>query len=189
MAEYVKPPILVLLEKIDLLFIWTRFFYPRVKGIKNFYLFFYFFPQKILRINGSAWWPMHFTSRILYTKRVKLGYNSFPGLSQGGYIQARNGIEIGHNLRMGPNVGLVSSNHDIDDYDQWLKTDPIIIGDNVWIGMNSVVMPGITIGDNVVIGANSVVNKDIPANSIAVGNPCKVIKEKSAYKGKDYSTL
>ena len=53
----------------------------------------------------------------------------------------------------------------------------IKIGNNVWIGGNVVVLPGVTIGDNVTIGAGSVVNKDIESNSIAVGNPCKVIKK------------
>ena len=53
---------------------------------------------------------------------------------------------------------------------------PIKVGNNVWIGGNVVVLPGVTIGDNVVIGAGSIVNKSIPPNSVAVGNPCKVIK-------------
>ena len=90
---------------------------------------------------------------------------------------------------MGPGVGLISANHDINDYDKWIKTNPIEIGNNVWIGMNSVVMPSVIIGDNVVIGANAVVTSDIPSNSIAVGNPCKVIKLKPPYTGKDYSLL
>ena len=54
---------------------------------------------------------------------------------------------------------------------------PVTIGNNVWIGANSVVLPGVTIGDNSVIGAGSVVTKDIPANVVAVGNPCKVMRE------------
>ena len=54
---------------------------------------------------------------------------------------------------------------------------PIKIGNNVWIGGNVIVLPGVNIGDNVVIGAGSVVNKDIPSNSMAVGIPCKVIKK------------
>jgi len=90
---------------------------------------------------------------------------------------------------MGPNVGLISSNHDHHDYDKWTVTGPIRLGSNVWIGMNSVIMPGVSIGDNVVIGANSVVSHDIPSNSIAVGNPCKKIKEKGPYMGKDYSKI
>ncbi len=54
---------------------------------------------------------------------------------------------------------------------------PITIGDNVWIGAHTCVLPGVTIGDNCVIGAGSVVNKDIPARSLAAGNPCRVIRE------------
>ncbi len=53
---------------------------------------------------------------------------------------------------------------------------PITVGDNVWIGGNAVILPGVTIGRNSVIGAGSVVTKDIPDNVVAVGNPCKVIK-------------
>ena len=57
---------------------------------------------------------------------------------------------------------------------EWAES--VIIGDNVWIGGSVTILPGVTIGDNVTIGAGSVVTKDIPSNSIAVGNPCKVIK-------------
>jgi acetyltransferase-like isoleucine patch superfamily enzyme len=104
-------------------------------------------------------------------------------------IQAINLTQIGNNVRLGPNVGLISANHDPDDYDNWIKTKPILIGDNVWIGMGVVIMPGVTIGDNVIIAANAVVNTDIPDNSIAGGIPCKVIKQKEQYKGFDYSSL
>ena len=90
---------------------------------------------------------------------------------------------------MGPGVGLISANHYLNDYDRWPTTPPIVIDDNVWIGMNFVVLQSITIGDNVVIASNSVVTKDIPSKSIAAGNPCTVIKEKEPYQGKDYSRL
>ena len=62
------------------------------------------------------------------------------------------------------------------------NANPIIIGNNIWIGANSTILPEVNIGDNVVIGANSLVSKDIPSNSIAFGNPCKVVKQKSEYK-------
>ena len=55
--------------------------------------------------------------------------------------------------------------------------NPVTIGNNCWIGANSVICPGVTIGENTVIGAGSVVTKDIPANVVAAGNPCKVIRE------------
>jgi len=170
-----------ILNKLDTLFIWLRLFYPRFKGMKNYYLFFFFFPQKILRVNGYCFWPVHFSSRVLFKGNIKVGRNSAPGLSNGCYVQGKNGIHIGDNLRMGPGVGLISANHNPNNYDEWLKDSPLIIGNNVWIGMNTVVMPGVIIGDNVIIGANSVVNKDIPSNSIVAGNPAKVIKEKPPY--------
>lgn len=164
--------------------------YPHCRGINPLYILFTcFISQKVLRINGSVPWPVHFTSRVLYHKNIKIGKRTAPGFSSGCYVQGRNGIIIGNNLRMGPGVGLISANHNLSDYDIWDKTDPIIIGDNVWIGMNAVVLPGVKIGSNVVIGANSVVDKDIPDNAIAVGNPCRVLKEKPLYTGFDYSKL
>jgi len=162
-------------------------FYPRLTGANPLHILgTVFFVQKILGINRFVPWPVHYTSRVIYPKKVKLGRRSFPGWSSGCYIQARNGINIGHNLRMGPNVGLISSNHNIEDYDEWDTCDPINIGNNVWLGMGAIVMPGVTIGDNVVVGANSVVTKNIPSNSIAMGVPCHVVKQKLPYRGKRY---
>lgn len=57
------------------------------------------------------------------------------------------------------------------------RTAPVVIGNNVWIGGGAILLPGITIGDNVVIGAGSVVTKDIPDNTVAYGDPCRVIRE------------
>jgi len=174
-------------EKLGFCLFWLRWFYPRAKGIPLLYLLYFFIPQKICRINGRVPWPVHFTSRILYHKNISVGNRTAPGMNAGCYIQARNGIKIGHNFRIGPGVGLISSNHDIQDYDVYSREKPIEIGDNVWIAMNSVIMPEIKIGDNVVIGANSVVTRDIPSNVIAAGNPCRVIRNKEPYEGKDYS--
>ena len=93
-------------------------------------------------------------------------------------------MEFGDNVFVAPNCGFYTAGHPLD-YEIRNKgleyTKPIKVGNNVWIGGNVVVLPGVTIGDNVVIGAGSVVNKDIPSNSVAVGNPCKVIKEISQY--------
>ena len=184
-----KPSIVTFFDSIEYLFFWLRWFYPKAKGIGPAYLLYTFFPQKVLRINGNVKWPVHFTSRVLYSKNIEIGNRSAPGLNSNCYIQGRGGIQIGHNLRMGPGVGLISANHDMSDYDQWIRKPPLKIGNNVWIGMNSVILPAVDIGDNVVIGANSVVNDNIPSNSIAAGSPCKVIKEKPPYEGKDYSAL
>jgi maltose O-acetyltransferase len=87
---------------------------------------------------------------------------------------------IGDNVLIGPNVGIYAAGHPVhhelrnQEYEFAL---PIIIGNNVWIGGNVVINPGITIGDNSVIGSGSVVTKDIPANVVAAGNPCKILRE------------
>jgi acetyltransferase-like isoleucine patch superfamily enzyme len=175
--------------KYEKLFSWLRFFYPDAKGISYLFLLYYLVPQKVFRVNGRVPWPVHFTSRVLYHKRIHVGNRSAPGINANCYVQGRCGITIGHNFRMGPGSGLISANHVLSDYDTWEQTNPLTIGDNVWIGMNTVVLPGITIGSNVVIGANSVVDKTIPDNSLVLGNPCKVIKEKPPYTGFDYSKL
>ena len=89
-------------------------------------------------------------------------------------------ISIGNNVMFAPNVSLFTAAHPIDPELRNSGIEfamPIIIGDNVWIGGNSVVMPNVTIGNNVVIGAGSVVTKDIPDNCIAVGNPCRVLRQ------------
>lgn len=86
-------------------------------------------------------------------------------------------VKIGNNVMCGANVMIGDRNDHEDRYPEW-QPKPVIIGNNVWIGMNSVIMRGVTIGNNVVIGANSVVVKDIPSNVIAVGSPCKVIRER-----------
>lgn len=89
-------------------------------------------------------------------------------------------VTIGNNVMFAPNVSLFTAGHPIHSEPRNEGIEyafPITIGDNVWIGGNVVVNPGVSIGENCVIGSGSVVTKDIPANSIAVGNPCRVIKE------------
>ena len=89
-------------------------------------------------------------------------------------------VLIGDNVMFAPNVAIYTAGHPIhpesrsSGYEYGIG---ITIGNNVWIGGNTVINPGVTIGDNTVIGAGSVVTKDIPANVIAMGIPCKVIRE------------
>lgn len=100
-----------------------------------------------------------------------------------------NTISIGKNVLIAPNVQIYTAYHPLKASERILNNNdngfafcvtkalPVKIGDNVWIGGNSIIMPGVTIGDNVTIGAGSLVTKDIPSNTLAVGSPCKVIKE------------
>lgn len=89
-------------------------------------------------------------------------------------------VKFGDNVFIAPNCSFYTAGHplDVERRNKGLEyAKPIKVGNNVWIGGNVIVLPGVTIGDNVVIGAGSVVNKDIPSNTVAVGNPCKVIKQ------------
>ncbi len=89
-------------------------------------------------------------------------------------------IYVGDYTMLGPNVVLATAGHPILPELRPLAYQynmPIHIGKNCWLGAGVIVLPGVTIGDNTVIGAGSVVTKDIPANVVAVGNPCKVLRE------------
>ena len=89
-------------------------------------------------------------------------------------------IYIGDKVMLGPNVTIATANHPIDPAlrARGLQYNKDVhIGDNVWIGANTVIVPGVWIGANAVIGAGSVVTKDIPENTVAVGNPCRMLRE------------
>ncbi|MGL4991593.1 MAG: sugar O-acetyltransferase [Sarcina sp.] len=99
-------------------------------------------------------------------------------------------IFVGNNVMFAPNVTIASATHPISPIIRSKKAQynlPINIGDNVWIGASSVVLPGVTIGENSVIGAGSVVSTDIPANVVAVGVPCRVLREISEKDFKYYN--
>lgn len=102
-----------------------------------------------------------------------------------------NKIVIGHNALIAPNVQIYTAFHPTNALERFgnpredgsfafckTQTAPVAIGDNVWIGGGVIIMPGITIGNNVVIGAGSVVTKNIPDNTIAFENPCRVMRKK-----------
>lgn len=89
-------------------------------------------------------------------------------------------VTIGANVLIGPNVGIYTAGHPLHfelRNEEWEFACPITIEDNVWIGGNVVLNPGVTVGRNSVVGSGSVVTKDIPANVVAAGNPCRVIRE------------
>ena len=88
-------------------------------------------------------------------------------------------IEIGDDVQFGPNVQLLTPTHPTDAELRWAKWEaasPITIKDNAWIGGGVIVLPGVVIGENAIVGAGAVVTKDIPPNTLAVGNPARVIR-------------
>ncbi len=87
-------------------------------------------------------------------------------------------ITIGDKVMFGPAVTIATVGHPLNpNYREYMYTAPVTIGNNCWIGANVTICPGVTIGENSVIGAGSVVVHDIPANCVAVGNPCRVLRE------------
>ncbi len=96
-------------------------------------------------------------------------------------------ILIGKKVMFGPGVTIATVGHPIrPDMREYMYSQPVVIEDNCWIGAGTIICPGITIGENSVIGAGSVVTKDVPQNSVAVGNPCRVIREIDEHDMKYY---
>ena len=116
--------------------------------------------------------------RCDYGKQISIGKRFFANFNFTVLDEAP--VTIGDDCFIGPNVSIYTACHSTDPIErntrqEWAK--PVTIGNNVWIGGSVTILPGVSIGDNVTIGAGSVVTRDIPSNTVAVGNPCKVIKQ------------
>jgi acetyltransferase-like isoleucine patch superfamily enzyme len=146
--------------------------------------YFYRFPQTKIRIGSHCTFRSDETSNLIGVNRkciistheegavITIGDNcGFSGIS----IGAASEITIGDNVMCGANSIIT----DFDWHKYISKTHPakVTIHNNVWIGLNVTILKGVTIGENSIIGANSLVLKDVPANVVAGGNPCKVLRE------------
>lgn len=112
-----------------------------------------------------------------YGKQIRIGKRFFANFNLTILDEAL--VTIGDDCFIGPNVSIYTACHSTDPVERNTRrewAEPVTIGDNVWIGGSVTILPGVTIGSNVTIGAGSVVTRDIPDNVVAVGNPCKVIK-------------
>lgn len=134
---------------------------------------------------GERFWmesPVH----MCYGSHVFIGENFYANFNL--TLVDDGEIHIGDQVMIGPNVTLCTTGHPVYPLYREMAAHyslPIHIGNNVWIGSHTVVLPGVTIGDNAVIGAGSIVTRDIPANVVAVGNPCRVMREISE-RDKEY---
>ena len=113
-----------------------------------------------------------------YGFNIAIGVRSF--LNFNCVLLDCNRITIGDDVQIAPGVHLYTATHPLDAAERragFESARPITIGDGVWLGGGVIVCPGVTIGDNTVVGAGSVVTKDLPSNVVAVGNPCRVIRQ------------
>lgn len=145
--------------------------------------------QKLFGRETKAWIEPPFY--CCYGTNITLGENTYINMNCS-FIDDGS-ITIGKAVMFGSGVTIATVGHPIKpDMRKYMYTDPVVIGDNCWIGAGVTICPGVNIGENTVIGAGSVVTKDIPANVIAVGNPCRVLREigerddKYYYKDKSF---
>ncbi|MDR1763319.1 MAG: acyltransferase [Dysgonamonadaceae bacterium] len=152
---------------------WAYPQFRRQKGYATYRWVFkeYFVMQKILGFNRSIPWPVHFTSVVIDWKKIEKGICCDPGDNRGTYINASGGLHFGNNVNMGPNLVIVTTNHDKYDDRKTGFRRGVTIGDNVWIGANCVITAGVSIGDNVTIGAGCVIRKNIPSNVTVFARP------------------
>lgn len=131
--------------------------------------------SQIIKHNGNLTVITPFWAEFGY---IEAGKNCFIGYNCTFIDGGR--IKLGNSVQIAPNVVLATATHPIDAEmraTKLTKCAPIVIEDNVWIGANSTIVGGVTIGKNSIIGAGSVVTHDIPENVVAVGSPCRVIKQ------------
>tara|TARA_B110000908_G_C10024308_1_gene344342 strand:+ start:125 stop:652 length:528 start_codon:yes stop_codon:yes gene_type:complete len=144
------------------------------------------FVQKVLRINKHVPWPIHWTSVIKAPEKIERG-TRMPGLSQGCYIDGRNGIRLGDNTWIGPGVKIVSMNHSATDYEQYETSGPVVVGRDCWIASNAVILPGVELGNHTIVAAGAIVNKAFPeGNQLIGGVPARVLKSLPAYKAEKH---
>lgn len=142
----------------------------------GFYLADFVF-RKLLRQNAGVSWAVHHTSTIHNPEKIIRGANVFPGDSPGVYINAVNGVSIGDYTNIGPNVGIISSNHDLVNNEEHIAVGPISIGRFCWMGMGAVILPGVQLADFTIVGAGAIVTRSFSEGyCVIAGNPARVIR-------------
>lgn len=131
--------------------------------------------NKGIGCSASGWMELYHSNRIVLGSNVHFGYGCF--------LQGEGGIEVKDHTHISRNVVIHTSNHNIDGkyvpYDETKTLKPVSIGRGCWIGMNVIVVPGVTIGDGAVIGMGTVVSKDVAPGEILVGAPARTVGERN----------
>jgi acetyltransferase-like isoleucine patch superfamily enzyme len=134
--------------------------------------------RRILRQNAGVKWAVHHTATIHCPEKIKKGIGTYPGDSPGVYINAQNGVVIGDYTNLGPNVGIISANHDYINNESYSNNTSINIGKHCWLGKDVNIMPGVVLGDFTIVGAGAIVTKSFTDGyCVLAGNPATVIKQ------------
>ena len=152
-------------------------FFEKTKQTQTPITFDVWYNQMVKGHCRSAYWPVHFTSTVRNPLNVYCGIDVSPGYSPGNYIQALGRITIGDYTQIGPNVGIISANHDIYDIEKYIIGE-VNIGAYCWLGFGSTVLPNVNLGDFTIVAAGAVVTKSFENGyCIIAGNPAKIIKK------------
>ncbi len=152
---------------------------PSGQSIKE--LFFIAFIQKIIGINRSVPWPVHYTSFVKGHENIH-SKTELVGEAIRNYIDGRNGIILEENVWLGPNVSIISQNHNENNYKKYNEGKPIIIHKNSLLLCNCVILPEVELGEHTIVAAGAVVTKSfIEGNQIIGGVPAKLIKKLDNY--------
>ena len=139
----------------------------------------YLFMQKFVGINRKVRWPVSFRTEISKWENISFHVDDMQIFWHFGcYFQNFSAhISVGEGSYIAPNVGIITANHNIVDLSKHEDGREVIIGNKCWIGMNSVILPGVVLGEGTVVGAGSVVTKSFPEGHCTIaGSPARVIK-------------
>ncbi len=133
--------------------------------------------KMVLLANWGVPWPVHPCTTLHNPENIEFCPEDLANFqSPGCYWQASAKIRIGRGTRIGPNVGLITKNRNPEDPKTYREAAPIIIGENCWIGMNCVILPGVVLGDYTTVGAGSVVTRSFPnGHCVIAGCPAKLL--------------
>ena len=136
-----------------------------------------FFMQKVIGYNRHVPYPVSHRNNVGVASHIIFDPHDLNNFQNFGcYFQAFEGyIRIGFGTYIAPNVGIITQNHKFDDLDEHVEARDVVLGKNCWIGMNTMILPGVVLGDNTIVGAGSVVTKSFPeGHCVLVGNPARV---------------
>jgi len=140
------------------------------------------FCQRLLGINRSVPWQVHWTSMVSNASRIQRTDTTVkPGVQPFQYIQATNGIRFGKNVHLGPGVRLVSANHSLTDFCAHDAAEPILIDDDCWLGTDVTVVAGVHLAAHTIVLDGSVVTRSSPGNCVMAGVPAAIIQTLPPY--------